>query len=121
MWLVGTQPGHPCGRRMEHGHPPPAFVSGLGYAHKASPNRWAGCKPPCLAHPVLPSFLPREVPGNEILQRDAADEVVQAPPSGDMTDDEDPLPVPAQWQVIKEPVEAHNGLPPAFPARIRPV
>jgi hypothetical protein len=47
--------------------------------------------------------------------------MVQAPPGGDMTDDEDPPPVPAQGQVTQEPADARNGLPPAFPVRVGPV
>ena len=39
---------------------------------------------------VFPSFLPDEILLDEIFQRDAADEVVQAPPGADMTDDQDP-------------------------------
>jgi hypothetical protein len=76
---------------------------------------------PWLADPVLPSFLPCELLLDEILQRDAADVVVQAPPGGDVTDEQDPLPVPAQRQVGEEAADARCGLPPAFPARIRPV
>jgi len=35
-----------------------------------------------------------------------------------MTDDQDPLSVPAQWHVTEEAADARDGLPPAFPARI---
>ena len=45
-----------------------------------------------LAQPVLPAFLPGEGLLHEILQRGTADEVVQAPPGGDVADDHDPLP-----------------------------
>jgi hypothetical protein len=38
-----------------------------------------------------------------------------------MPDDQDPLLVPAQWQVTEEAADARNGLPPAFPARVGPV
>lgn len=68
-----------------------------------------------LTEPVLPSFLPGEVLPDEVFQRDAADEVVQAPPGGEVTDDEDPLLVPAHWQVAEESADARDGLPPAFP------
>ena len=71
-----------------------------------------------LADPVLPSFLSGEVLFNEIFQGDATDEVVQAPPGGDMADDQDPLLVPAQWQVGEETADAGDGLPSAFPARV---
>lgn len=75
--------------------------------------RWPGRLP--LSRSVEVGLL------DEILQRDAADEVVQAPPGGDMTDEEYPLPVPAQPQVAEEPADAGYCLPPAFPARIWPV
>jgi hypothetical protein len=55
---------------------------------------------------------------SEVFQRDAADEVVQAPSGGDVADDENPLPVPPQWQVGEEPADAGDGLPPAFAARV---
>ena len=45
-----------------------------------------------LAEPVLPAFLPGEVLVHEIFQRHAVNEVVQAPPGGDVADDHDPLP-----------------------------
>ena len=67
-----------------------------------------------LADPVLPAFLPGEVLLDEIFQRDAADEVVQAPPGGDVPDDQDPPPVPAQRQVAEEAADAGYGLPPAL-------
>jgi hypothetical protein len=58
-------------------------------------------------------LLPGEVLLDEIFQRDAADEVVQAPPGGDMTDDQDPLSVPPQRQVAEEAADAGDGLPAA--------
>jgi hypothetical protein len=70
------------------------------------------------ADPVLPSFAPGEVLRCEVFQRDAVDEVVQAPSGGDVTDDEDPLPVPPQWQVGQEPADTGDGLPPAFAAGV---
>lgn len=62
-------------------------------------------------------MLPGEVLLGELFELDTGDEVVQAPPGRDVTDDEDSLPVPAQWQVAEEPADAGNGLPPAFPVR----
>src|ERR1700734_459706 len=86
------------------------MVAGAGQAA----SRW-------LADPVLPSLLPGEVRFSEILQRDTVDEVVQPPSRGDMPDNQDPLSIPAQRQVAEEPADARDGLPPAFPARIRRV
>ena len=43
------------------------------------------------------------------------------PPGGDMTNDEDPLLVPAQWQITEKPADPRDGLPPAFPAWVGPV
>jgi len=68
-----------------------------------------------LVDPVFPAFLPGEVLIDELFQPDAADEVVQAPPGGDVPDDQDPLLVPAQRQVAEETPDAGNGLPPVFP------
>jgi hypothetical protein len=56
---------------------------------------------------------------NEIFKGDAAGEGVQAPPGGDMADDQDPLPVPAQWQVGEEAADAADGLLPASPAGLQ--
>jgi hypothetical protein len=42
--------------------------------------------------------------------------VVQAPAGGDMTDHQDPAPVPAQRQVSEEAADAVDGLPPALPS-----
>jgi len=74
-----------------------------------------------LVDPVLPAFLPGEVLLDELFQPDAAEEVVQAPPGGDVPDDQDPLLVPAERQVAEEAADAGDGLPPAFPARVGPV
>ena len=70
-----------------------------------------------LAEPVLPPFPPDEVLLHELFKRGAGDEVVQAPPGGDVADDQHPLPVPAQRQVTEEAADAPDGLPPALPAR----
>jgi hypothetical protein len=70
---------------------------------------------------VFPSFPPGEILLDEVFQPGTAEEVVQAPPGGDVADDQNPLPVPAQRQVGQEPANAGGGLPPAFPARIGPV
>jgi hypothetical protein len=82
------------------------------------PYRNRGMPPLRLAEPVLPSFLPGEIPHRELFKLDPADEVVQAPPGGDVADDEDPLAVPVQRQAVEEPADAGDGLPPAFPARV---
>jgi len=79
---------------------------------------WAGYGLAWLAYPVFPAFLPGEVLLDEVFQRDAAEEVVQAPPGGDVPDDQHPLPAPAQGQVGEEAADAGGGLPPAFPARV---
>ena len=72
-----------------------------------------------VGEPVLPSLAPREILTDEVFKRLANDEVIQAPPGGDVPDDEHPLPVPARWQVVKETADTSDGLPPAFPVRIR--
>ena len=51
---------------------------------------------------VFPSFLPGEVLLDEVFQANAAAVVIQPPPGGDMPDDQHPLPLPAQRQVIDE-------------------
>jgi MFS family permease len=45
-----------------------------------------------------------------MFQLDTGGEVVQTPPGSYMTDDEDPLPVPAQRQVAEKPADARDGL-----------
>jgi hypothetical protein len=60
------------------------------------------------------------LPG-KLFKLDAADEVLQGPPGGDVADDKDLLAAPAQRQVVEEPADAGDGLPPAFPARVGPV
>src|SRR5215469_10720958 len=80
-----------------------------------------GCMSTTLAEPVLPAFPPGETLLHEIFQRAAAEVMVQAPPGGDVADDQDPFLVPAQRQVTQEAADASDGLPPALPARIGPV
>src|SRR5271168_811203 len=81
----------------------------------------SGCMSTTLSEPVLPAFLPGEVLGYEVFKRHAGEEVVQAPSGGDVPDDQHPLSVPAQRQVIEEAPDARDGLAPAFTARIDPV
>lgn len=75
------------------------------------------CRPQ-LAELVFPSFLPDEILVDEVFQWHAADEVIQPPPSSNMTDDQHPLSLPAQRQIAKEAANARHGLPPAFSAWI---
>jgi len=85
-----------------------------GFARQPAKPVYCG---PRLADPVLPPFLPGEVLLHEIFKTGAADEMIQAPPGGDVADDQHPLPVPAQRQVTEEAADAPDGLPPALPAR----
>ena len=52
--------------------------------------------------PVLPAFPPAEVLDGKVFQRRTVNEVIQAPPGGDVPDDQNPLPVPPQGQVTEE-------------------
>jgi hypothetical protein len=74
-----------------------------------------------LAELVLPSRLPGEVLLDKAFQRNPVDEVVEPSPVGDVADHQHPLPLLAQWHVVKKPADPRNGLPPALPARIGPV
>jgi hypothetical protein len=60
-----------------------------------------------LAEPVQPSLSPGEVLLGKVFQRLAGDEMLQAPPGGDVAHDEDSPIVPTQWQVAQEAVDSH--------------
>src|SRR6516165_5392003 len=78
-----------------------------------------GCMSTTLAEPVLPAFPPGEILLDEIFQRAAADVMVQAPPGGDVADDQDPFPVPAAaggHQAAGTPVARRAGRAAGQPA-----
>jgi hypothetical protein len=69
------------------------------------------------AEQVLPSFPPREILPGEVLERGTVDEVIEAPPGSDVTDDQDALTLPAHGQVAEEPADPRHGLIVTSPAR----
>jgi len=68
---------------------------------------------------VLPSGPPFEHLVDQVLERDTADVVIEAPSRRDVADDEDSSSVPSRCEVVEESPDAGDRLPPALPARER--
>jgi pimeloyl-ACP methyl ester carboxylesterase len=66
---------------------------------------------------IFPTFPPLEVLGDQLLQRDVVQMVIQTPPGRDVADDEDSCSVPSRRQIIEKTSDASDRLAPALAAR----
>jgi hypothetical protein len=65
---------------------------------------------------IFPTLPAREVLGDQLLQRDVVQIVIQSPPGRDLTDDEDSCSVPSRRQIIEKASHTSDRLAPALAA-----
>jgi hypothetical protein len=65
--------------------------------------------------------LPQEGGGDQLLERPAAEKMLEGPAGRGVTDDENPLASPTHGHVIEEPADAGDRLSPAFASLVRDI
>ncbi len=68
---------------------------------------------------ILPTFLPREVSLDQVFEAHAVHKVIEGPPGGDVTHDQNPLSRPAKRQVREKATRTLYGLLPTLTIGIR--